>query len=595
MGGNLNGGRMKLYSYDNPFTLNETPFWEEISSVPHFCISQTLVQGLKWHYPRQFKNVFTVDAFIDRFFDDWYLNTEKQIEQYVQMSAELENIQNTNIKRAFKFNKRAINDAIRFLIELNVLDGDFDTGKFSSEEAAFFSIYTKLKANGVWHFPEYKKRDTAGKLANALFDLNYSDLTRLFSIAAKKYKVNLSAYKKDSSIIKDLVDRANASKDEETSLNILHFAEMCKNAQHSAYKTIVFHGVHQFTPKILQAVYTLERCGIEVIFLFNYNEDFDRIYDTWLSVYSWINRPIDVKADNKFVEARSLGEALGNILEGRRLANTKLTNKFLCFDNITSFTGYISEIYEEAKEKDPANPLARMNEQFYGVKARPINDILKVYFPEQFGNRHFLAYPIGQFLLSLYMMWQDTNTCKYDQSLLKECLAINIWNFNAKFTPMTIYGKLQDYLTGCLTLQEVLMRLQKLKADRLALLKQSDFINLLRRFPYFNIEEREISDFMAIINDILTISNDLFGANPNNINFRAHFEKLLNIIAMKIEKTTNLSEDERQIIEEVKTRLSTINKRTTIKGSLSDLQDTIFFYLNNEDKDDSANWILRSR
>lgn len=41
-----------------------------------------------------------------------------------------------------------------------------------------------------------------------------------------------------------------------------------------------------------------------------------------------------------------------------------------------------------------------MREQFYSAN-NSVNDILKVYFPEQFGERHFLAYPIGHFLWQL--------------------------------------------------------------------------------------------------------------------------------------------------------------------------------------------------
>ena len=585
---------MKLYSYNNPFTLTDTPFWNEISSVPHFCISQTLVQGLKRHYPNQFNHIFTIDSFIDYFFSDWYLNVERQIEQYVQMTAELDKISNQKICRAFKFNKRAIDNAIRFLINLDISDSDFNINEFTTEETAFINIYASLKKTPLWEFPQYNRQQTNIKIREALYRLNNIELSRLLTFASKKYKDTLTTYKKESQKIKALIDKAISANDENTATELQFLDEMCKNSQQSTFKKIVFHGIHQFTPKILRAIHTLEKNGIEIIFLFNYNEDFDRIYETWLSIYSWIGKSIDIKADNKFVEARSLGEALGNILEGRRLSNTKLNNEFLCFDNATSFTNYVSKIYEDAKGKASNNTLAEMQEQFYGVNARPINDILKLFFPEQFGSRHFLAYPIGQFLLSVYSMWQTDNSCKYDPVLLRECLAINIWNFNAKFTPMTIYGKLQDYLHGCKTLQDIIARLNKLKTDRLHLLKHSGFDNLLKRFSFFNIEEKEINDFAAIINDIIIIAKDLFGSNTSSINFRQHFEKLLNIITMKIEKTTNLSEEERELISEVKSRLSSLNQRTTIKGSLTDLQETLFFYLNNEDKDDSANWILRN-
>ena len=155
---------MKLYSYNNPFTLTDTPFWNEISSVPHFCISQTLVQGLKRHYPNQFNHIFTIDSFIDYFFSDWYLNVERQIEQYVQMTAELDKISNQKICRAFKFNKRAIDNAIRFLINLDISDSDFNINEFTTEETAFINIYASLKKTPLWEFPQYNRQQTNIKI-----------------------------------------------------------------------------------------------------------------------------------------------------------------------------------------------------------------------------------------------------------------------------------------------------------------------------------------------------------------------------------------------------------------------------------------------
>src|SRR5699024_12684726 len=47
-----------------------------------------------------------------------------------------------------------------------------------------------------------------------------------------------------------------------------------------------------------------------------------------------------------------------------------------------------------------------MEEQLYSASGK-VNDILRAYFPEQFGERHFLDYPIGHFFVSTTNMWND--------------------------------------------------------------------------------------------------------------------------------------------------------------------------------------------
>ena len=37
----------KIYTYEDPYQLDKTDFWDEISSLPHFCGARTLVNGLK--------------------------------------------------------------------------------------------------------------------------------------------------------------------------------------------------------------------------------------------------------------------------------------------------------------------------------------------------------------------------------------------------------------------------------------------------------------------------------------------------------------------------------------------------------------------
>jgi hypothetical protein len=40
----------KIYTYEDPYKLDKSDFWNEISTLPHFCGARTLVNGLKMYW-----------------------------------------------------------------------------------------------------------------------------------------------------------------------------------------------------------------------------------------------------------------------------------------------------------------------------------------------------------------------------------------------------------------------------------------------------------------------------------------------------------------------------------------------------------------
>ena len=58
------------------------------------------------------------------------------------------------------------------------------------------------------------------------------------------------------------------------------------------------------------------------------------------------------------------------------------------------------------------------------IDQQGVNKILKDYFPEEYGDRKILAYPIGQFVSTLNKMWdEELNTIKLDEDNLIDCFA----------------------------------------------------------------------------------------------------------------------------------------------------------------------------
>ena len=63
---------ISIYTYSNPYEIKCEPYWESIKMAPHFCVSQTMVNGLESVYPELRKGqLSTVEELTDAMYPDW--------------------------------------------------------------------------------------------------------------------------------------------------------------------------------------------------------------------------------------------------------------------------------------------------------------------------------------------------------------------------------------------------------------------------------------------------------------------------------------------------------------------------------------------
>ena len=379
---------LTIYTYSNPYELRNEPYWDSIRMCAHFCVSQTMVNGLREVYKELDQGqVTTVEELIKVLYPTWF-DTKTYVEQYALLTNALDSV-NPNIsmekwnkvKQALRFNKSGLLDSIRLLCEMGIDYTDLKIKNISEEQLYLVAAYKKVREL------DQKKR---------------FEMKRRFS----ERKID------------DVVKEALIARDKRR-------GRVPKPIQHVDCETVVFHGIHQFTPAVLHAIEEISRHK-RVVLLFNYQEQYKEIYQTWVDVYSCFDINIKSQFNNEFkptclLQASYRGNLLGDTLA--KLACGKYVGKVpeldsvsvLKFDNITEFSAYVAKIYEEAKQKFEENgggkersALSCMKEQFYAAN-NEVNDILKVYFPEQFGERHFLAYPIGRFFVAVTNMWDAEN------------------------------------------------------------------------------------------------------------------------------------------------------------------------------------------
>lgn len=571
---------MKIYTYSNPFKLKEEKYWDEISSAPNLCVSQTLVQGLtspgRNNYKREdYGYIYTIKDFNEILYRDWLDNPENDIKQFVDLSKEINQIENKNLRNTFKFNQSDVYNAIRLLIELDIKPNEMKKGH-SLEMDIFIDIYDRLYGIDSWNILNNIKVDR-DRIKNGFTEL----------------------LNKEIGDIEDIYDNVIPTK-------TLNYLLRYKDNTEPIDK-IIIHGVHRFEPIITRLVKDLNNVGIEVVFLINYMPEMERIYETWRRVYLWTGVDFIHGEDWGCEIDENLGTAIGALLEGEIIDYRSDNIKCIKFNNPTSFSDYVSRVYADAivgmEGASKNQKLNRMMEQFYAIDNTLVNDILKQYYPEQFGNRHFLAYPIGQFILNLYNMWDDdSNEIKIDNRMFKECLSTGFFQREDKPNPVEVYCNIETYyeyfrLKDEHTLDNLLHKVKQLintikqieKKER-----EKEQNSTLRRFSTYILTIEELEYLQEVLESIDSIVEKLLKENGTEFNFKDHFQQLINILEDHGISKSYISKDEKRTLSEIQYRLEKV-KDTDLTGSIDDIKDSLHFYLNRiNNESDESNWIVRN-
>ena len=593
----------KIYTYRDPYKLNQADFWKEISGFPHFCVSRTLVNGLRDVHGGAFTGLLCpLDDFLKKVYRDWAGNVQRRIHQHsVLTSIFQQSLDSGEISAAFHrsltLNQAHFLDAVRLLITLD-MDGLDDTaGTF--EQRYFTHVLQMVRSRKEFQYPAMKRIDEL-----------------------KGILVNLSR--------KELED---FSKRHPKSVKKRGWYECAvRSTTEGELDTIVIHGVHQFTPDQIRLVLELDRLGVTIIFLYNYQPEFHEIYSSWEFIYQCFEVPVHrdsvvTKYDTGAMQmpGHALACAMGRLCEGEfcpndpaihRLHQLYQTIGFIRFDNITEYVHHISSYFEKAKQTyrkkqhiseqgldiiKRSAVLREMEEQVYTTN-RDVHDLLKIYYPEYAKDRHFLAYPIGQFFSAIYQLWDyETGAIRIDLTRLKECLSSRILRTANGEVLLRTFCNLEVLLNGVSTFQEFLDRMNrdylgKYESVMRARIGEPAF--QLRQISIYNpqsVSKKDIQDLIAAIEEINEIAKYLFAADASkrdHIDFGAHFQKLETFLRQQ--DMTLLGEEEEALIRSLQQRLDEIKpENTRFSGTFKDLQNGIYYYMKQKERED-ADWIVKN-
>lgn len=554
-----------IYTYSNPYEINKELYWDFIKNCPHFCVSQTMANGMIETYEEMTAGkVSTVGNLVNSLFPYWE-STECKIKQYTDIDKAIGRLEfpenGDKVRQSLRFNRKDLSNSLRILFELDMNIEEMRVDLMSEEQKHLIRLYRIIRETDMIHDFNLKRHFTRVEVDEAI--------------------------KQGMILERDNVDFSTVDID-----------------------TIVIHGVHQFSPMILQTIELVAKYK-RVVLLFNYQQQYKNVYQTWIDVYSSFDLPIISQFINEFkanpllsnsYSGNLLADKLSNLIEGHPEENDiECPIEIMEFDNNTEFAGYVANIFEEAlkrQEQDTENKrstLYYMQEQFYAAN-NSVNDILKIYYPGQFGERHFLTYPIGHFFLSITNMWnaEEGGIRVENMNDIAECLNSGFIREKTPGSLYSIFNRTKEFFVRAKTIDQIMDLLGKLKKRIAKAEKDEAEKRIVSRLVYFDVTVEEIETLVIALMQLDQITKLFYEDFENTANnFKEFYKRIKEFLETRVLGAEDLEEEFRDVVKRVLVRLEEVDK-IDASGSFDVLKETMAYYLKQESKKGlSANWIVR--
>lgn len=317
------------------------------------------------------------------------------------------------------------------------------------------------------------------------------------------------------------------------------------------FDTIVFHGFYYFTPFQARIIESLESAGFKLIFLIPYNARYPFVYEIWEQTYSE-DQGFD-PISKWHMEYSKTSNPYGEIFNGQP---SKITNQ-LRIKEYSSIIEFVNEVKRIQSEETI----------LYSPDFRSANQILQDYYPEKYGERKMLSYPIGQFISTLNRMWDDElQDIVLTEDVLIDCFSSGWLSVNGvsgkQYMQALVY--ILPFFQSCRTVSQWESRIAYFKeihtsaivpfeqdydADVSISRWQEAICSPLKNFSMFSVETETLDTIMTLIRQLLDMAKSLFG-NVEAISVPAHIRKL-DLLLRQHELSQELYAEERQLVNDI--------------------------------------------
>ena len=594
----------KIYTYEDPYKLDQADFWDEISSLPHFCVARTLVNGLKDVLGDKIQGLICpLDDLIkhENIYQKWTDNINLRVQQYSALTTAFKKLQeigkiSDSFFMALCQNQNHFLEALRLFIELGIPASALDKHKGNQEQKLFAGLLEYAEHFDLFHFPQTPNKE---KLKNTIVELAKNEVR----------------------------DCTGTDKEKKRCERAISATEQCP------LNAVVIHGLHQFSPVQLRLIIAMEKMGITIIFLFNYQKKYSKIYSSWHDIYSCFEVPIhhdtvvqEYELPTMQNPSNALACAMGSLCEGLPAGDPQLKKwhqlyksiQLMEFANITEYAHFVSNHFDDAIQKyaesrgiidrgnnvwSNAAVLRYLDEQVYTAN-KDVHTLLKIYYPEYAKDRHFLSYPIGQFFAAIYQLWDyECKEIRFDIPSIKECLNSNILKSAPAEVLLRTFCNLNilfENITSFSQFNEEIATKYLQNYDKVVSSKNTDPLYPLRQLNIYNKYKVTRTDIVALIKaiqEINEIAKALFSLDSSRedfIDFGKHFQTLEEFLKQR--ELVLANEQERALISALQLRLDKIKpEHSTFSGTFRDLREGLHYYLKQKnDEDQGVDWIVKN-
>ena len=189
--------------------------------------------------------------------------------------------------------------------------------------------------------------------------------------------------------------------------------------------------------------------------------------------------------------------------------------------------------------------------------------ILKEYYPEYFERKHLLAFPVGQYIYYLHMMWNDMHgrlEMRFDYVF--KCFAtgwLEVDQLNGRDYVYEL-SKLETYFKDCITLDDWRGRFRTLKNAKKGIENAKTkggpnerwhvlLGNPFRQLSVFSLSYETIGEMERLLSKLIEDAELLF-SSTGKIRISDHFAKITEIINRHLDRE-DILDDEVQIAKEL--------------------------------------------
>jgi hypothetical protein len=341
-------------------------------------------------------------------------------------------------------------------------------------------------------------------------------------------------------------------------------------------EAIYFQGFYYITPMQERLIEAFANLNIPIYFLNNYDESYGEIYAIWTLNHRFKGLQT-IKIDSDYKNQPFWGEAFtSNSSSNTSCPHVTITE----FHDIFSFVNYLS--HKDANKLNVYSPLGK-----------DLRDLFDTFFPQTKYKRHILAYPVGQYLFSLYDMWDnERKTLIFSVDKIRKCLATGWAGMNVADSRiyLDIYDKISIYFSDCKTMADWKDRAQLLQRVITTIVPKFNVKgstqthtqwhkaigNPLTRIAPFSCNEEELATFIDVLDSIADDANLLF-ADDGDVDIDRHFRNIDRLIQSK-QNIKKIYDDEKAIIKEMFSRLKR-RPRYVKKCSTDNLAEAMAFFL----------------